>query len=101
PPQTLRHYERRGLLTPARSDGGTRRYSDDDLARLKRISQLVDQGVNLVGVARILDLESKNDQLKADYSALELLNAQLKTRQNSERAAAPRQGRGEARREAV
>lgn len=88
-----------GLLTPARSDGGTRRYSDDDLARLKRISQLVDQGVNLVGVARILDLESKNDQLKADYSALELLNAQLKTRQNSERAAAPpRSWRGAAKR---
>ncbi|AGL37042.1 MerR family transcriptional regulator [Mycobacterium avium] len=101
PPQTLRHYERRGLLTPARSDGGTRRYSDDDLARLKRISQLVDQGVNLVGVAHILDLESKNDQLKADYSALELLNAKLKTRQNPERAASPRQCRGEARREAV
>lgn len=77
-PQTLRLYERRGLLTPSRSDGGTRRYSDDDLERLKRITELVDQGINLAGVAHILDLETKNDQLKSDYARLELLNAKLK-----------------------
>ena len=77
--QTLRLYERRGLLTPARTDGGTRRYSDDDLARLHRISKLVDQGINLAGIALILDLETKNSQLEWAYTQLELLNAQLKT----------------------
>jgi MerR family transcriptional regulator, heat shock protein HspR len=76
-PQTLRLYERRGLLTPSRSDGGTRRYSDDDLERLKRITELVEQGVNLAGVAQILDLETKHGQLESDYTALELRNAEL------------------------
>ena len=64
-------------MTPSRTDGGTRRYSDDDLERLHRISELVDQGVNLAGIAQILDLETKNSQLKADYTALELCNAKL------------------------
>jgi MerR family transcriptional regulator, heat shock protein HspR len=59
--QSLRLYERYGLVTPSRSDGGTRRYSADDLARLQRISELVDAGVNLAGIARILDLQ--DDQL--------------------------------------
>src|ERR1700747_3155934 len=72
-PQTLRLYERRGLLTPSRSDGGTRRYSDDDLERLRRITELVDQGVNLAGIAHILHLETKTSQLKSDYTQLELL----------------------------
>jgi MerR family transcriptional regulator/heat shock protein HspR len=76
-PQTLRLYERRGLLTPARTDGGTRRYSDDDLARLQRITELVNAGVNLAGVAQILDLETQNNQLKSDYTRLELRNAEL------------------------
>ena len=61
--QSLRLYEREGLLTPARSEGGTRRYSADDLARLQRISQLVAAGVNLAGIARILELEDRNDAL--------------------------------------
>lgn len=77
-PQTLRLYERRGLLAPARTDGGTRRYSEEDLQRLQRITELVDQGVNLAGIAQILDLETKNDQLQSDYTQLELRNAQLK-----------------------
>jgi MerR family transcriptional regulator/heat shock protein HspR len=72
-PQTLRLYERRGLLTPSRTDGGTRRYSDDDLARLQRITELVDQGINLAGIAQFLDLEAEDDQLKSDYVQLELL----------------------------
>ncbi|HYB34877.1 MAG TPA: helix-turn-helix transcriptional regulator [Mycobacterium sp.] len=75
--QTLRLYERRGLLTPSRTNGGTRRYSDDDLERLKRITELVDLGVNLAGIAQILDLETKNNRLEADYTQLELLNAKL------------------------
>ncbi|WP_255564810.1 MerR family transcriptional regulator, partial [Candidatus Mycobacterium methanotrophicum] len=44
-------YERRGLLSPARTAGSTRRYSDNDLQRLQRITELVDQGVNLAGIA--------------------------------------------------
>ncbi|RZK95939.1 MAG: MerR family transcriptional regulator [Rhodococcus sp. (in: high G+C Gram-positive bacteria)] len=62
-PQTLRLYERRGLLTPARTSGGTRRYSDDDLLRLARIAQLMEDGVNVAGIRRILALESENADL--------------------------------------
>ncbi|MEV0355617.1 MerR family transcriptional regulator [Nocardia sp. NPDC050697] len=71
--QTLRLYEQHGLITPARSSGGTRRYSGDDLVRLQRISELSGQGVNLAGIGRILELEDHNaaltaerDQLRAD-----------------------------------
>jgi DNA-binding transcriptional MerR regulator len=64
--QTLRLYERRGLLEPARSDGGTRRYSSEDLDRLRRIAHLVATGVNLTGVAMVLDLQDANNQLRAD-----------------------------------
>ncbi|MEU2257817.1 helix-turn-helix transcriptional regulator [Nocardia xishanensis] len=63
--QTLRLYERHGLITPERSDGGTRRYSGDDLARLRRITALVAEGVNLAGIGRILDLEDANAALHA------------------------------------
>jgi MerR family transcriptional regulator, heat shock protein HspR len=66
--QTLRLYERRGLLEPARSDGGTRRYSSEDLARLRRIASLLSTGLNLAGVAMVLDLQDTNDQLRADLS---------------------------------
>jgi MerR family transcriptional regulator, heat shock protein HspR len=69
PVQSLRLYERHGLLTPIRSDGGTRRYSADDLARLRRISELVAAGVNLAGIGRILDLEDNNAELLAENSA--------------------------------
>ncbi|TQM32431.1 MerR family transcriptional regulator [Nocardia bhagyanarayanae] len=68
--QTLRLYERHGLITPARSDGGTRRYSGDDLTRLQRITALVAEGVNLAGIARILDLEDANAELHADNHRL-------------------------------
>src|ERR1700677_2861597 len=71
PVQSLRLYESHGLLTPTRSDGGgpPRRYSSDDLARLRRISQLVAAGVNLAGISRILDLEDDNAALLADNHA--------------------------------
>lgn len=65
PVQSLRLYERHGLLTPARSEGGTRRYSAEDLARLRRITALVDAGINLAGIARILSLEDDNAALSA------------------------------------
>jgi MerR family transcriptional regulator, heat shock protein HspR len=82
-PQTLRLYERWGLLNPSRTAGGTRRYSDDDLDRLKQITELVDQGVNLAGIARILDLESRNSQLESDNTQLQLDNAKLKADRRS------------------
>ena len=69
PVQSLRLYESHGLLTPTRSDGGTRRYSADDLARLRRISHLVAAGVNLAGIGRILELEDDNAALLADNHA--------------------------------
>jgi DNA-binding transcriptional MerR regulator len=68
--QSLRLYERQGLITPARSPGGTRRYSADDLVRLQRISELVAAGVNLAGIDRILSLEDHNVALEGDNAAL-------------------------------
>jgi MerR family transcriptional regulator, heat shock protein HspR len=82
-PQTLRLYESRGLLAPARTEGGTRRYSDDDLARLARITELLDSGVNLAGVARILELEARNSALQSDNSQLESDNAELRSNRSS------------------
>ncbi|OBH29636.1 MerR family transcriptional regulator [Mycobacterium sp. E342] len=76
--QSLRLYERHGLVTPARSNGGTRRYSAADLARLKRISELVDAGVNLAGIARILDLEDHNASLSAANTDLRSTNRTLR-----------------------
>jgi len=65
-PQTLRIYERRGLVTPARTDGGNRRYSDADIAILKRISELTDEGMNLEGIRRVMHLEIENARLRAE-----------------------------------
>ena len=64
-PQTLRIYERKGLVDPARTPGGSRRYSDDDIALLQRISELTDEGLNLAGVQRVLDLEARIRRLEA------------------------------------
>jgi MerR family transcriptional regulator/heat shock protein HspR len=62
--QNLRLYETRGLLEPARTDGGTRRYSADDLVRLRRISDLLAAGLNLAGIAMVLELEDENHELR-------------------------------------
>jgi len=70
-PQTLRVYERRGLLEPARTDGGTRRYSHADLARLHRIGELTGVGVNLEGVRRILDLEAELAAVTAELARVQ------------------------------
>jgi MerR family transcriptional regulator/heat shock protein HspR len=64
--QNLRLYERRGLLEPDRTEGGTRRYSRDDLDRLRRIGVLLDQGLNLAGIALVLQLEDDNADLRAE-----------------------------------
>src|SRR5690349_21468432 len=60
----LRAFEARGLLQPKRTDGGTRRYSDEDLQRARQIAALLAEGVNLAGVARILELEADNHRLR-------------------------------------
>jgi DNA-binding transcriptional MerR regulator len=64
--QNLRLYEDRGLLTPARTPGGTRRYSSDDLDRLRRIGDLLDAGLNLAGIGMVLNLERENARLRHD-----------------------------------
>jgi MerR family transcriptional regulator, heat shock protein HspR len=63
-PQTLRIYERRGLVNPARTQGGNRRYSDADIEQLQRISDLAEQGMNLEGIRRVLELEAENARLR-------------------------------------
>jgi len=56
--QTLRIYERKGLIEPARTEGGSRRYSDNDIALLRRIQELTNEGVSLAGVRKVLELEN-------------------------------------------
>ena len=63
--QNLRVYERRGLLTPDRTTGGTRLYSGDDVERLERIRDLLADGLNLAGVARVLELEDEVADLRS------------------------------------
>jgi MerR family transcriptional regulator, heat shock protein HspR len=62
--QNLRVYERRGLLEPSRTVGGTRLYSEADLRRLGRIVELLEEGLNLAGVAKVLELEAEVDRLR-------------------------------------
>jgi MerR family transcriptional regulator/heat shock protein HspR len=64
-PQSLRLYERRGLLEPDRTGGGTRRYSAHDLDRLRRIAALLAAGLNLAGIAMVLELEADNALLRS------------------------------------
>jgi MerR family transcriptional regulator/heat shock protein HspR len=68
--QNLRLYERRGLLEPSRSDGGTRLYSADDIDRLGRITDLLAAGLNLAGIAMVLDLQDDNTRLREDHRKL-------------------------------
>jgi MerR family transcriptional regulator/heat shock protein HspR len=65
-PQTLRIYERRGLVSPARTAGGNRRYSDADIAILHRIAELTAEGMNLEGIRRVMALELENRRLRAE-----------------------------------
>jgi MerR family transcriptional regulator/heat shock protein HspR len=62
--QNLRVYERRGLVDPARTEGGTRRYSEADLDRVRRVLELLEEGLNLAGIALVLDLEHDNARLR-------------------------------------
>lgn len=67
--QRLRLYESRGLVTPDRTSGGTRRYSQSDLDRLHRINDLLQAGLNLAGIAMVLPLQDENAQLRSDHTA--------------------------------
>jgi MerR family transcriptional regulator/heat shock protein HspR len=69
-PQTLRVYEQKGLVTPGRSRGNTRLYSQHDIERLNLISKLTDEGINLAGVVRILDMRERADAREAELDAL-------------------------------
>jgi MerR family transcriptional regulator/heat shock protein HspR len=69
-PQTLRIYERKGLVDPARTIGGSRRYSDADIELLRRIQELTTDGLNLAGVQRVLDLETEVTRLRAELAKL-------------------------------
>ncbi|MDN4644561.1 MerR family transcriptional regulator [Arthrobacter sp. PsM3] len=68
--QNIRLYERKGLLTPDRTAGGTRQYSNADLAVLRRISELLEEGLNLAGVAKVLELEAVNARLQDELNSL-------------------------------
>ena len=69
-PQTLRIYERKGLVDPARTAGGSRRYSDADIRVLQRIQELTTEGLNLAGVQRVLELEAENERLQIQLDRL-------------------------------
>ncbi|MFV2039213.1 MAG: heat shock protein transcriptional repressor HspR [Acidimicrobiales bacterium] len=73
-PQTLRIYERKGLVAPARTGGGSRRYSDADIDQLRKIQDLTNEGLNLAGVKRVLALEARVEQLSVQ---LEQVTEQL------------------------
>jgi MerR family transcriptional regulator, heat shock protein HspR len=74
-PQTLRIYERRGLVLPARTQGGNRRYSDVDIERLRRIQDLAAGGMNLEGIRRVMELEAEVDRLRSEIDELRQIAA--------------------------
>jgi MerR family transcriptional regulator, heat shock protein HspR len=67
-PQTLRIYERKGLVDPARTGGGSRRYSERDIARLRRIQDLTNAGLNLEGVRRVIELQDEIIRLRDELA---------------------------------
>ena len=71
-PQTLRIYERKGLVDPARTVGGSRRYSERDIDRLRRIQELTAAGLNLEGVRRVIGLEDENQRLRQQLAQVRL-----------------------------
>ncbi len=83
PVPTLRLYEEKGLVRPPRTKGGTRRYSDADLAQIARISELVESGVTLAAVAMVLDLKADNADLTSRNRTLRERNTAL--RQDNDR----------------
>jgi MerR family transcriptional regulator/heat shock protein HspR len=94
-PQTLRLYERRGLLTPRRDARNTRRYCQADVARLRRIQELSEAGLNLAGIERVLELEAESEALRARVRDLESRIAAEREEAASALAEARRAGRAE------
>lgn len=84
-PQTLRIYERRGLIDPYRTPGGTRRYSQEDIERLTLIQTLTSRGLNLEGVKQVMDLQTEVQRLRSDVA--ELRKAVDETRKTAKRQA--------------
>ena len=89
-PQTLRVYEREGLLEPARTPGGTRRYSGREVDRLREMATLADEGVNIAGIRRVMDLESRVRRLEVELASLHALDEEMRklkaeSRRRSER----------------
>jgi MerR family transcriptional regulator/heat shock protein HspR len=84
-PQTLRIYERKGLLEPSRTAGGSRRYSEHDLERLHRIAELTDDGLNLAGVKRVLALEAQLGRLQDQVAELQQRLDVLSAHERSQR----------------
>ncbi len=76
-PQTLRVYESKGLVNPQRSGGNTRLYSQNDIDRLELIGQLTDEGINLAGVVRILDMRERAEKREAELQKLREENRRL------------------------
>ena len=70
-PQTLRIYERKGLVDPARTAGGSRRYSEADIAQLRRIQELTNEGLNLAGVQKVMELEAELVELRREVEELQ------------------------------
>ena len=87
-PQTLRIYERKGLIEPSRTEGRSRRYSDRDIALLQRIQELTNEGVSLAGVRKILELEAELDDARL---RIDELHAEI---ERAQRRAPRRRGRG-------
>ncbi len=69
-PQTLRIYERKGLLRPARTAGNTRRYSDRDIDRLRKIQELTQRGVNLAGVKQIMEMRARLERIRSEMEEM-------------------------------
>src|SRR5215211_2518432 len=90
-PQTLRIYERKGLVDPARTGGGSRRYSEVDLDRLRRIQDLTNEGLNLAGVKMVLALEDEVTRLQdeLDGARAEARDAVARTHQRYRRDLVP------------
>jgi MerR family transcriptional regulator/heat shock protein HspR len=70
-PQTLRIYERKGLIEPFRTSGGTRRYSQEDIDRLNQIQELTEQGLNLEGVKQVIEYQDQISKLEKRVASLE------------------------------
>ena len=90
-PQTLRIYERRGLVTPARTQGGNRRYSDADIETLQRIATLAASGMNLEGIRKVMELEAENERLREQLATAqaEAANAMAEAERRQRRDLVP------------